>query len=154
MITGWWRPVREGLSRPPAIPSAFPSMVPSVLCPTWNGGMNTNQGERSASTHRIDGLIVAGPVGGRGPARLAKALTTLSTVLLVLAVVLLVLNRDLGFGALSPHLVLVPGFAVVGLVLASRDRHPSDQAPARANILRSGTTRHPGIPAARLPVFS
>jgi hypothetical protein len=82
--------------------------------------MNTNQGERSASTHRIDGLIVAGPVGGRGPARLAKALTTLSTVLLVLAVVLLVLNRDLGFGALSPHLVLVPGFAVVGLVLAVR----------------------------------
>jgi hypothetical protein len=82
--------------------------------------MNTNQGERSASTHRIDGLTVAGPVGGRGPARLAKALTALSTVLLVLAVVLLVLNRDLGFGALSPHLVLVPGFAVVGLVLAVR----------------------------------
>jgi hypothetical protein len=82
--------------------------------------MNTNQGERSASTHRIDGLTVAGPVGGRGAARLAKALTALSTVLLVLAVVLLVLNRDLGFGALSPHLVLVPGFAVVGLLLAVR----------------------------------
>ena len=32
------------------------------------------------------------------------------------AVVLLVLNRDLGFRALTPHLVLVPGYAVVGLV--------------------------------------
>jgi hypothetical protein len=47
-------------------------------------------------------------------------LTALSALLLVLAVVLLVLNRDLGFRALIPHLVVVPGFAVVGLVLAVR----------------------------------
>jgi hypothetical protein len=47
-------------------------------------------------------------------------LTALSVLLLVLAVVLLVLNRDLGLRALTPHLVLVLGFAVVGLVLAMR----------------------------------
>jgi hypothetical protein len=47
-------------------------------------------------------------------------LTAVSALLLVLAVALLVLNRDLGFRALSPHLVLVPGFAVAGLVLAVR----------------------------------
>jgi hypothetical protein len=47
-------------------------------------------------------------------------LTALSALLLVLAVVLLVLNRDLDFRALSPHLFVVPGFAVVGLVLAVR----------------------------------
>jgi hypothetical protein len=52
--------------------------------------------------------------------RLALVLTALSAVLLVLAIVLLVLNRDLGFRALSPHLFVVPGFAVVGLVLAVR----------------------------------
>jgi hypothetical protein len=82
--------------------------------------MNTNQGKRSAPSRRVDGLVVASPVSERGAARLAWALTALSAVLLVMAVVLLVLNRDLGFGALSPHLVLVPGFAVVGLVLAVR----------------------------------
>lgn len=56
---------------------------------------------------------MAGLVSEGGAARLAWALTTLSTVLLVLAMVLLLLNRDLGFKALSPHLFLVPGFAVV-----------------------------------------
>jgi hypothetical protein len=83
--------------------------------------VNPNQGgTRSAATHHVDGLVAASPVSDRGAARLAWALTVLSTVLLVLAVVLLVLNRDLGFRALSPHLLLVPGFAVVGLVLAVR----------------------------------
>jgi hypothetical protein len=83
--------------------------------------MNPNQGgKRSAASRQVDGLVVAGLVSERGAARLAWALTALSTVLLVLAVVLLLLNRDLGFNALSPHLFLVPGFAVVGLVLAVR----------------------------------
>jgi hypothetical protein len=83
--------------------------------------MNPNQGgKRSAASRHVDGLVVAGLVSERGAARLAWALTALSTVLLVLAVVLLLLNRDLGFNALSPHLFLVPGFAVVGLVLAVR----------------------------------
>jgi hypothetical protein len=62
--------------------------------------------------------VVAGLVSERGAARLAWALTVLSTALLVLAVVLLVLNRELGFDVLSPHLLVVPGFGVVGLVLA------------------------------------
>jgi hypothetical protein len=83
--------------------------------------MNPNHGgTRSAARRHVDGLVVAGLVSERGAARLAWALTALSTVLLVLAVVLLVLNRDLGFRALSPHLLLVPGFGVVGLVLAVR----------------------------------
>jgi hypothetical protein len=83
--------------------------------------MNPNHGgKRSAASRQVDGLVVAGLVSERGAARLAKAMTALSTVLLVLAVVLLLLNRDLGFKALSPHLFLVPGFAVVGLVLAVR----------------------------------
>jgi hypothetical protein len=83
--------------------------------------MNLNQGGKpSAASRHVDGLVVAGLVSERGAARLAWALTALSTVLLVLAVVLLLLNRDLGFKALSPHLFLVPGFAVVGLVLAVR----------------------------------
>jgi hypothetical protein len=83
--------------------------------------MNPNHGgKRSAASRQVDGLVVAGLVSERGVARLAKAMTALSTVLLVLAVVLLLLNRDLGFKALSPHLFLVPGFAVVGLVLAVR----------------------------------
>jgi hypothetical protein len=72
--------------------------------------MNPNQGgKRSAASRQVDGLVVAGLVSERGAARLAWALTALSTVLLVLAVVLLLLNRDLGFKALSPHLFLVPG---------------------------------------------
>jgi hypothetical protein len=89
--------------------------------PTQNGDMNPNHGgTRSAARRHVDGPAVTSLVGDRGAARLAWALTALSTVLLVLAVVLLVLNRDLGFSTLSPHLVLVPGFAVVGLVLAVR----------------------------------
>jgi hypothetical protein len=89
--------------------------------PTQNGDMNPNQGgTRSAATHHVDGLVAASLVSDRGAARLAWALTALSTMLLVLAAVLLVLNRDLGFRVLSPHLFLVPGFAVVGLVLAVR----------------------------------
>jgi hypothetical protein len=83
--------------------------------------MNPNQGGKpSAASRHVDGLVVAGLVRERGAVRLAWALTALSTVLLVLAVVLSLLNRDLGFNALSPHLFLVPGFAVVGLVLAVR----------------------------------
>jgi hypothetical protein len=83
--------------------------------------MNPNQdGTRSAARPYVDGPVAAGLVSNRGATWLAWALTGLSTVLLVLAVVLLVLNRDLGFDALSPHLFLVPGFAVVGLVLAVR----------------------------------
>src|SRR5215208_4412654 len=84
--------------------------------------MRTNQrGRRSAAGRPTDGPDGSSLVSG-APAvtRLAWALTALSALLLVLAVVLLVLNRDLGFRALTPHLVLVPGFAVVGLVLAVR----------------------------------
>jgi hypothetical protein len=89
--------------------------------PTLKGGMNPNQGgTRSAQCPQVDGPAVTSLASERGAARLAWALTALSTVLLVLAVVLLVLNRDLGFRTLSPHLFLVPGFAVVGLVLAVR----------------------------------
>jgi hypothetical protein len=52
-------------------------------------------------------------------------LTAGSALLLHLAVVLLILNRDLGVRALTPHLFVVPGFAVVGLVLAvRRPGHP------------------------------
>jgi hypothetical protein len=83
--------------------------------------MHTSQGrEPSAGTHPAGRPVVPTPVGERGAAHLAWALTTMSALLLVLAVVLLVLNRDLGVRALSPHLLLVPGFAVVGLVLAVR----------------------------------
>jgi hypothetical protein len=56
----------------------------------------------------------------RGAARLAVALTAVSTALLLVAGVLLFFNRDLGLSGLSPHLFIVPGFAVVGLVLALR----------------------------------
>jgi hypothetical protein len=56
----------------------------------------------------------------RGAARLAVALTAVSTALLLVAGLLLLLNRHLGLSALSPHLFVVPGFAVVGLVLALR----------------------------------
>jgi hypothetical protein len=83
--------------------------------------MRTNQdGRRSAASRSVDGPEGSSRVSGHAGARLAWALTALSALLLVLAVVLLVLNRDLGFRALSPHLVVVPGFAVVGLVLAVR----------------------------------
>jgi hypothetical protein len=56
----------------------------------------------------------------RGAGRLAVALTVVSTALLLVAGALLLLNRDLGLSVLSPHLFVVPGFAVVGLVLALR----------------------------------
>ena len=83
--------------------------------------MNPNQGgTRSAPCPQVDGPAVTSLASERGAARLAWALTALSTMLLVLAVVLLVLNRDLGSRVLSLHLLLVPGFAVVGLVLAVR----------------------------------
>jgi hypothetical protein len=75
---------------------------------------------RSAANRSVDGPDGSSRVSAPAGARLALALTALSALLLVLAVVLLVLNRDLGFRALSPHLVVVPGFAVVGLVLAVR----------------------------------
>jgi class 3 adenylate cyclase len=60
------------------------------------------------------------PMSERGAGRLAVALTVVSTALLVVAGALLLLNRDLGLSVLSPHLFVVPGFAVVGLVLALR----------------------------------
>ena len=83
--------------------------------------MRTNQGgKRSAASRPVDGPDGSSLVSAPAGARLAWALTALSALLLVLAVALLVLNRDLGFRALSPHLVVVPGFAVVGLVLAVR----------------------------------
>jgi hypothetical protein len=83
--------------------------------------MKTNQGAKpSAATHHVDRPVVPSPVSQPGAVRLAWALSALSALLLALAVVLLVLNRDLGFRALSPHLLVVPGFAVVGLVLAVR----------------------------------
>jgi hypothetical protein len=83
--------------------------------------MKTNQGgKRSPASRRVDGPDGSSRVSAHVVTRLAWALTALSALLLVLAVVLLVLNRDLGFRALTPHLVLVPGFAVVGLVLAVR----------------------------------
>jgi len=83
--------------------------------------MNTNQGAKpSAATHHVDRPVVPSPVSQPGAVRLAWALSALSALLLALAVLLLVLNRDLGFRALSPHLLVVPGFAVVGLVLAVR----------------------------------
>jgi hypothetical protein len=83
--------------------------------------MKTNQrGKRSAASGPVDGPDGSSLVSAHAATRLAWTLTALSALLLVLAVVLLVLNRDLGFRALTPHLVLVPGFAVVGLVLAVR----------------------------------
>jgi hypothetical protein len=88
--------------------------------PEWD--MRTNQrGKRPAAGRPVDGPDGSSLVSGAPAApRLAWVLTALSALLLVLAVVLLVLNRDLGIRALTPHLVVVPGFAVVGLVLAVR----------------------------------
>jgi hypothetical protein len=63
---------------------------------------------------------MVGPMSERGAARLALVLTAVSTALLVVAGVLWMFNRDLGLIGLSPHLFVVPGFAVVGLVLALR----------------------------------
>jgi hypothetical protein len=83
--------------------------------------MNPNHGgTRSAARRQVDGPVVTSLASQSGATRLAWALTALSALLLVLAVMLVVLNRDLGFRTLSPHLLLVPGFGVVGLVLAMR----------------------------------
>jgi hypothetical protein len=83
--------------------------------------MRTNQrGKRSAASRPVDEPDGSSLVSAPAITHVAWALTALSALLLVLAVGLLVLNRDLGFRALTPHLVLVPGFAVVGLVLAVR----------------------------------
>ena len=83
--------------------------------------MKTNQsGKRSPASRRVDGQDGSSLVSAHAATRLVWTLTALSALLLVLAVVLLVLNRDLGFRVLSPHLFVVPGFAVVGLVLAVR----------------------------------
>ena len=80
--------------------------------------------ERSSTPDRTDQPVASG-LNERGAGGLAFALTAGSALLLLLAVVLLALNRDLGWRALSPHLFLVPGFAVVGLVLAvRRPGHP------------------------------
>jgi hypothetical protein len=83
--------------------------------------MKTNQdGKRPTVGRQVDGPAESSRVSPPAAMRLALALTALSALLAILAAVLLVLNRDLGFRALTPHLVLVPGFAVVGLVLAVR----------------------------------
>jgi hypothetical protein len=83
--------------------------------------MKTNQsGRRLAASRPVDGPDGSSLVSAHAATCLAWTLTALSALLLVLAVVLLVLNRDLGFRVLSPHLFVVPGFAVVGLVLAVR----------------------------------
>jgi hypothetical protein len=83
--------------------------------------MNPNHGgTRSTARRQVDGPVVTSLASQSGATRLAWALTALSALLLVLAVMLVVLNRDLGFRTLSPHLLLVPGFGVVGLVLAMR----------------------------------
>jgi hypothetical protein len=83
--------------------------------------MRTNQsGKRSAASRPVDEPDGSRLVSTPAVTHLAWASIALSTLLLVLAAVLLVLNRDLGILALTPHLVLVPGFAVVGLVLTMR----------------------------------
>jgi hypothetical protein len=86
--------------------------------------MKTTKAERSSTLNRAHqpGRL---ELNERGAGWLAWALTAGSALLLFLAVVLLILNWDLGWRALSPHLFVVPGFAVVGLVLAvRRSRHP------------------------------
>jgi hypothetical protein len=86
--------------------------------------MKTTKGKRSSTPDRTDQPVVS-QLDERGVRWLAWALTAGSALLLLLAVVLLTLNRDLGLDALSPHLFVVPGFAMVGLVLAvRRPRHP------------------------------
>jgi hypothetical protein len=87
--------------------------------------MTTNQdGKRPAASRPIHGPDGSRLVNTHAATRLAWSLTALSALLLVLVVVLLVPNQDLGFQALTPHLALVPGFAVVGLVLAVRRPRP------------------------------
>jgi hypothetical protein len=88
-----------------------------------NSGMKTTKAERSSTPNRAHqpGRL---ELNQRGARWLAWALTAGSALLLLLAVVLLILNRELGVRALTPHLFVVPGFAVVGLVLAVRQpRH-------------------------------
>ena len=86
--------------------------------------MNTTKDEKSSTPDRAHQPVVADR-NQRGVGGLAWALTAGSALLLLLAVVLLALNRELGWRALSPHLFVVPGFAVVGLVLAvRRPGHP------------------------------
>jgi hypothetical protein len=105
--------------------------------------MNPNQGnKRSAATHRLDGLVVANPASDRDAAQLAKALSALSTVLLVLAVALLVLNRELAFKALSPHRLLVPDFApALALLSAAVPRRPGAVPPLAGRTLAAGGGR-------------
>ena len=86
-----------------------------------DGGVKTTKHERSStSTEHSDQPVASGPISQRGAAGLARALTVVSALLLVLAVMLRGLNWELGLRSLSPHLFVVPGFAVVGLVLAVR----------------------------------
>jgi hypothetical protein len=89
-----------------------------------NAAMKTTKDERSSTPDRAHQPAMADRTQ-RGAGWPAWALTAGSALLLLLAVVLVILNRDLGWRALSPHMFLVPGFAVVGLVLAvRRPRHP------------------------------
>ena len=81
--------------------------------------MKTTKDERSSTPGGARQPAMS-ELNRRGAGWLAWALTAGSALLLLLAVALLALNRELGWRALSPHLFLVPGFAVVGLVLAVR----------------------------------
>ncbi len=81
--------------------------------------MKTTKDQRSSTPGGARQPVMSG-LNTRGAGWLAWALTAGSALLLLLAVALLALNRELGWRALSPHLFLVPGFAVVGLVLAVR----------------------------------
>lgn len=69
---------------------------------------------------------MVGPMSRRNAVRLAVTLTAVSTVLLLVASVLLVFNRGLDWGEVYggaevyTYAFVVPGFAVVGLVLAVR----------------------------------
>ena len=89
--------------------------------PTQNRDMKINQdGKPPTAGRQVDGPAGSSRVNPPAATRVVLAVTALSALLAVLAVVLLVLNRQLGLRALTPHLVLVPGFAVVGMVLAIR----------------------------------
>jgi hypothetical protein len=112
--------------------------------------MRTNQrGRRSAASRPIDGPDGSSLVSG-APAvtRLAWALTALSALLLLLAVVLLVLNRDLGVRALTPHLVVVPGFAVVLVGTRGLISPLIKLIPSRRTESRQGDSHLPARPSA------
>jgi hypothetical protein len=81
--------------------------------------MKTTKAQRASTPNRAHqpGSL---ELNERGAGWLAWPLTAGSVLMLLLAVVLLILNQDLGWRALSPHLFVVPGFAVAGLVLAVR----------------------------------